>query len=434
MALNEYQRRRRDLACRLPESAVAIIPAASECLRNGDSHYRFRQDSDFYYLTGFNEPDALLIISGGKNSTSILFNRPRDKMAETWTGRRLGQDDAVSMLGVDLAYSVDELDVRLVDFLVEKQAIYYPLGRYPQCAARIFNAWQLVKARARRGVSAPHAFCDIAPLLGEMRLFKTEAELQCMRKAITISVAAHKLAMQRSPHCQFEYQLEAEILYELFRQGCQSVAYPSIVAGGANACVLHYTDNNQALRPGELVLIDAGGEFEGYAADITRTFPSNGHFSSEQALIYDLVLGAQTAGMACIRPGQTWDAIQAAVVQHLTAGLLELGILRGKVEVLIEQAAYKPFYMHQSGHWLGLDVHDVGAYTDNGTWRKLEPGMVLTVEPGIYISPGMEHVDERWWGIGIRIEDDVLVTAKGFENLSQDLPVERDAIEAIIRA
>lgn len=426
----EYQARRRELASRLPVDSIAVIPAASEVLRNGDSHYRFRQDSDFYYLTGFNEPDALLLISAG---TSILFNRPRNPAEEQWTGMRLGQDGACKALGVDAAYSIAELKARLPELLMDKQAIYYAIGQRPVWAKQILDAWQVVKKQGRRGVSAPEAFCDLAPILGELRLFKSQAEIDLMQRAAHISVAAHQRAMRACSEASHEYQLEAEILYEFSRQGCRSVAYDSIVAGGSNACILHYTENNKPLQSGDLVLIDAGGEFENYAADITRTFPINGRFSPEQRLIYELVLRAQKAGIAHVKLGCLWDEIQRTIVEILTAGLVELGLLRGSIDELLEREAYKAFYMHQSGHWLGLDVHDCGRYKLDGKWRQLEPGMVLTVEPGLYIPSDFDGVDRRWRGIGVRIEDDIHVTPDGYKNLSGDLAVEVDDLEALIR-
>lgn len=432
ITLKEYQTRRDTLASRLPADSVAIIPAARELLRNGDAHYRFRQDSDFYYLTGFNEPDALLLIVAGKGGQSILFNRPRNPSEERWTGTRLGQEDACTILGVSAAYPMTSLDKKLPEIFAGKKAIYYAMDRHHHWADRILSAWHVVKGEARRGVTAPEAFCDLAPFLGEMRLFKSEAEIGLMQQAANISVKAHQRAMQTCRELQYEYQLEAELLYEFLRLGCRSVAYDSIVAGGRGACILHYTQNNQPLQQGDLILIDAGGEFENYAADITRTFPINGQFTSEQRLIYEVVLRAQRAGIACVRPGCPWDDIQRAIVKELTSGLIELGLLRGSLEELIAKAAYQPFYMHNSGHWLGLDVHDCGRYKIDGKWRALEPGMVLTVEPGLYISDDIEGIDPRWKGIGIRIEDDIHVTPQGHHNLTGDLAVDIDDLEAIL--
>ena len=429
----DYQTRRQEVASRLPPSSIAVIPAASDVIRNGDSHYRFRQDSDFYYLTGFNEPDALLIITSGSASECFLFNRPKDPTQEQWTGVRLGQEGACEALGVTAAYPLESVDTRLPELLAGKKAIYSLVGRHPAWEKRIMAAWLQVKGQQRRGVEAPEAFCDLSPILSEMRLFKSNAEVALMRRAASISVAAHQRAMRSCKEATYEYELEAELLYEFFRQGCRYVAYDSIVAGGSRACVLHYNDNNQRLAQGSLVLIDAGGEYENYAADITRTFPVNGKYTPEQKLIYELVLRAQKAAIACVRPGCLWDEPQSIIVQILTAGLVDLGILHGCVEDLITQGAYRPFYMHQSGHWLGLNVHDVGAYKCAGQWRALAPGMVLTVEPGLYISPQIPGVDPRWQGIGVRIEDDILVTPEGSDNLSGALAVDVDDIEALIR-
>lgn len=434
MAIN-YGVRRQALARLLPINSVAIIPAATECIRNGDAHYRFRQDSDFYYLTGFDEPDAVLLVVAGEPAHSVLFNRPRAPQEEQWTGPRLGQDNACAVLGVDEAVELSLFETRLPSYLVGKQAIYYPVGRHPAYEAIMFRAWQAVKAQGRRGALSPSCVTDLASILGEMRVIKSEDEIILMREAARISVLAHVRAMRACRGLKAEHELEAEILYALVREGCRDLAYDSIVASGEHACVLHYTANNKPLDSNGLVLIDAGGEFDHYAADITRTFPVSGRFEKHQRLIYALVLRAQQAGIACVKPGCPWDLIQQTIVRVLTEGLVELGILAGKADDLIKQEAYKPFYMHSSGHWLGLDVHDVGSYRmGNGAWRTLEPGMVLTVEPGLYISKTMEQVDPVWRGIGVRIEDDILVTATGHENLTQDLPVEIDAIEDLLRA
>ncbi|MFI4962886.1 MAG: Xaa-Pro aminopeptidase [Legionellales bacterium] len=429
----EFQARRAKLALRLPEDTIAIIPAADEVLRNGDAHYRFRQDSNFYYLTGFDEPEALLLITSGKDSLSILFNRVRNPGQEQWTGKRLGQEGAVSELGMDIAHPIGFLDEELPKLLSDKTAVYYALGSNPCLEKKVIQALNTVKSQVRRGIKAPEALCDLDPVLSELRLFKSEAEIQLMRKAASISVDAHKRALRLCKHLTYEYELEAELIYEFARLGCRSVAYDPIVGSGENACTLHYTQNNQPLRQGDLVLIDAGGEFQGYAADITRTFPVNGTFSTEQRSLYELVLKAQKAGIALIKPGLPWFGVQQVILEVLTTGLCELGILQGEVETLITNEAYKPFYMHNSGHWLGLDVHDCGLYKINKEWRPLEPGMVLTVEPGLYISSGTDGVDKRWWGIGVRIEDDVLVTQSGHEVLTADLPVEVEAIEALMR-
>ncbi|KTC94077.1 Xaa-Pro aminopeptidase [Legionella erythra] len=429
----EYRARRQKLAQSLPYGAVAIIPAADEVLRNGDAHYRFRQASDFYYLTGFNEPEAVLVIVAGQEGDSYLFNRPRNTAQEQWTGKRLGQEDACKVLSMTEAFAIDTLNTHLPQLLADKTAIYYALGKHPAYEEKIIQVLNELKGQIRRGVKAPTALCDLDPLLSEMRLFKSQVELNLMRRAAGISVNAHVRAMQACREAEYEYQLEAELMHEFISQGCRGPAYDPIVGSGANTCILHYTDNNQRLRDGDLVLIDAGGEYENYAADITRTFPVNGQFSKEQRAIYQLVLEAQRAGIACIKPGLPWNAVQQTMVRILTRGLCELGLLEGDVDSLITTEAYKPFYMHNSGHWLGLDVHDSGRYKIDNEWRPLQAGMVLTVEPGLYISAGMPGVDARWWNIGVRIEDDILVTADGHENLTAALPVEIDEIEALMR-
>lgn len=430
---NVYLERRKRLAIQLPLDAIALIPANALSFRNNDVHYRFRQDSDYYYLTGNDEPDGLLCITGGPSSESILFNQARDPKTELWSGKLLGQEAACNQLGVDFAYPLTSVATQLPALLENKKTIYYPLGRYPLWDQCIYNAWNHVKGQMRHGIVAAETLCDLAPVLSEMRLIKSQQELEHMRRAAQISIAAHERAMRACKNARFEFELEAEILYEMTRNGCRTVAYDSIVAAGSNACTLHYTANDAPLCPGSLVLIDAGGEFHNYAADITRTFPINGKFSSEQKQIYQLVLDAQRAGMSHIKKGTPWDAIQQTIVEVITEGLLNLGLLRGNLRDLIEAQAYKPFYMHSSGHWLGLDVHDVGSYKIDGQWRMLEEGMVLTVEPGIYIPHGMENVDARWQGIGVRIEDDVCVTADGYENFTAALAVTIEDIEAIVR-
>ncbi|MBA2710614.1 MAG: Xaa-Pro aminopeptidase [Tatlockia sp.] len=428
----EYKTRRQRLATTLPPDSIAIIPAANEKLRNGDAHYRFRQDSDFYYLTGFNEPEAVLVVSANPNR-SYLFNRPRDPAVEQWTGKRLGQEEACQLLAVDESYPIDSFATRLAELIGGKASIYYAIGRNPDFETEIFTAFDEVKKQIRRGIKAPDSFKDLEPILSEMRLIKSKAEIELMRRAAEISVLAHKSAMRACRKSENEFQLEAELLYEFSKGGCRAVAYDPIVGCGENTCILHYTENNQPLQKGQLLLIDAGGEFENYAADITRTFPVNGRFSEEQRAIYELVLKAQKAGISLIKPGLHWNEIQETIVRILTSGLCDLALLKGSVSELIAAEAYKPFYMHNSGHWLGLDVHDAGRYKIDNQWRLLEEGMVLTVEPGLYISAEMNGVDPRWGNIGVRIEDDILVTADGYENLTAGLPVEVDEIEALLR-
>ena len=427
-----YQARRQALARSLPSNGVAIIPGASEIIRNGDAHYTFRQHSDFYYLTGFDEPDALLLIFSGDVGESVLFNQPLDPMQEQWTGPRLGQELACQQLQVAAAYSTSCLDERLPELLAGQQTIYYTLGRDEAWDRRIQQAYQRV--RCQRNIIVPEVFWDLTPFLSELRLFKDANEVALMREAARISILAHQRTMRMCGSVKYEYELEAEIIYELNRHGCRNVAYNSIVASGKNACVLHYTKNDQRLRHGDLVLIDAGGEYQNYAADITRTYPINGVFSTEQALIYDLVLQSQKAGIKCLQPGREWLDIQQAIVLVLTQGLVDLKILKGNVDDLVEQAAYKPFYMHNSGHWLGLDVHDVGRYQENGKSRILQPGMAFTIEPGLYLSENIVDLDPKWWNIGVRIEDDFVLTKDGFEHLTAGLIVEKHDVETYLRS
>jgi Xaa-Pro aminopeptidase len=424
----DYQGRRRALAQRLPANSIAVIPAASVSFRNGDAHARFRQASDFYYLTGFDEPDALLLITSGEQHESILFNRPNDAQQERWDGPRLGQLDAPRFLGVDAAFSYDEIEQRLPEFLLNKQAIYYPMAGSAAHEAMLRAAWREVKAKAGRFQNTPEIFADITSILGELRLIKDDDEIKLMREAVRVSMLAHERVMRACGKAQYEYELEAEFIYALGQEGCRDMAYEPIVAGGARACTLHYIANNQALVPGELVLVDAGAEVGCYAADITRTYPVNGKFSEEQRLIYTLVWRAQQAGMMCVKPGGSWDEVQAAVVEVLTLGLTELGVLQPGNQA----CDIKTFYMHSAGHWLGLDVHDVGSYQCDGAPRLFEPGMVLTVEPGLYIAADCDEVDARWRGIGVRIEDNVWVTPEGHENLTAALAVSPDALEDLL--
>lgn len=433
ITLEEFQNRRRTLAKRLSPGSIAIIPSAHEVFRNGDTHYRFRQDSDFYYLTGFNEPDALLIILAGEEGESYLFNRPRNPAEEQWTGRRLGQEEASRVLGVKKAYAIESLNAQLPQLLADRTSIYLIFGHDKKLEQLVMDSLITLKKQVRKGVKAPERIQDLSPVLSEMRLFKSKAEIEIMRKAAQISVDAHLRAMRYCTQAQNEFQLEAELMHEFYQQGCRYVAYDPIVGSGANTCILHYTENNRPLRQGDLVLIDAGGEYQNYSSDITRTFPVSGCFSEDQKAIYELVLKAQKAGIACIKPGVLWNEIQKTMVTILTTGLCELDILDGPIDKLVENEAYKPFYMHNSGHWLGLDTHDCGAYKINGDWRPLQEGMVLTVEPGLYISAGLDAVDKRWWNIGVRIEDDILVTENGHENLTGRLPKEVEEIEALMR-
>lgn len=433
MTIQEYVNRRKRLAKLLPKNSIAIIPAASEVIRNGDVHYRFRQDSDFFYLTGFDEPDSLLVLLSAPNEQSILFCKNKNPQEELWSGSRLGPEVACETLAINHAYSLDELNIKLPALLFDIENIYFPIKRYPFWDKKIMGMWSELKTHLRRGELIPNTFADITAILGEMRLFKSDFELDCLRRAISISATAHEYILSQCLNATYEYELEAFFRFELLRSGIQEVAYEPIIASGKNACTLHYIANNEPIAKDELILIDAGGAYQHYCADITRTFPANGEFSPEQRALYELVLSAQTAAIQLIKPGVSWDSMQQAIVRILTQGLVSLGILKGSVDSLIEQESYKAFYMHQSGHWLGLDVHDAGKYRIDQAYRHLEAGMVLTVEPGLYIAPDSPNVDPRFRGIGIRIEDDILVTEHGHENLSKQLPTDIETIEALIR-
>jgi Xaa-Pro aminopeptidase len=428
----EYKRRRRVLAQALGRDGAAILPAAREVIRNRDVHYPFRQSSDFSYLTGFPEPDAVAVLAPGrKEGELVLFCRPRDPQREQWDGPRVGVDGAVAEYGADQAYPLSELDARMPGLIDGRDRLYFPVGTDPGFDARVLGWVNQVRAQARTGASAPDTFVAIESLLHEQRLRKSAAEVKLMRRAARISGEAHKHLMRVCRPGPRESDLESEFLHQCGSQGARWQAYQPIVGGGANACVLHYVANDAPLADGDLVLIDAGCELEGYASDITRTFPVNGRFSPAQRALYELVLEAQAAAIAKARPGNRWNEPHEAALRVLTKGLIRLGILSGKPGKLIKEEAYKPYYMHRTGHWLGMDVHDVGPYKRDGQWRTLEPGMVLTVEPGLYM-PATDAVPEPYRLIGIRIEDDVLITEDGNEVLSAAAPKDPEAIEALM--
>ncbi len=414
-ARNHVQRRAR-LATALGD-VVAIVATAPEVPRNRDSHYPYRHDSYFYWLTGFNEPEAVVVMVGGDKPESILFCRDKDETREIWDGFRYGPAAAQAHFGFDAAYSITELDARLPDLMGNRERLAYAVGQDPAWDARVIGWLNAVRAKSRQGVMAPGEIVDVRHVLDEMRLIKDAHELALMRRAAEISSGAHRAAMRVTRPGGHEYEVEAELLSAFRRGGAEAPAYNSIVASGANACVLHYVFNNKPLRDGDLILIDAAAEFGSYAADITRTFPVNGRFSAAQKDVYELVLAAQTAAIGEVRPGSTWNAPHEAAVQVLTQGMVDLKLLEGSVDGLIESSAYDRFYMHKTGHWLGLDVHDAGEYKINGEWRPLQAGMTLTVEPGLYIRPA-DDVPEALWNIGIRIEDDVVVTESGCEVLT----------------
>ena len=429
----EFARRRKNLMGMMDKHTIAIIPGAREVTRSRDTEYPFRQNSDLFYLTGFEEPDAVLVlVPGRRQGQVVLFCRERDPDMELWNGYRLGPEGAVAYLGVDDAFPIDDLDEILPGLIEGTQRIYYSMGHYDVFDQRVMGWVNQIRKLVRTGAAPPADFTDLAFLLHEQRLIKSAAEVRVMRKAGEISAAAHVRAMQECQPGRYEYHLEAAIQHTFAEHGARFPAYNSIVGSGANACVLHYTENASKMRAGDLVLIDAGCEYQGYAADITRTFPVSGQFSNEQRAIYDVVLEAQRAAIAKVRPGNTWNQPHDATVRVITRGLIKLGLLRGKERELIKAEAYRDFYMHRAGHWLGLDVHDVGEYRVDGRWRQLEPGMVLTIEPGIYIAADNTKVPKRWRGIGVRIEDDVVVTEQGCDVLTGDVPKRADEIEALM--
>ncbi len=436
----EFASRREQLMHMIGDNAVAIVTSSSLLIRNRDAEYPFRQHSDFLYLTGFNEPEAVaFFIPGREQGEYILFCRERDPKAEQWVGRRAGIDGAKKYWGADDAFPIDDIDDILPSLLEERSSVYYNTGNDVEFDQQVMAWVNTVKSKLRSGVHAPQEFISLPLILHDMRLYKSPAELRAMRYAAKTAVIAHERAMAVCKPDMMEYELEAEYLYE-FRKAGMEPAYTSIVGGGKNGCILHYIENDRPLKEGELVLVDAGAEYLGYASDITRTFPVNGKFSKAQRSLYQIVLDAQKAAIAVAKPGNTWDQPHSAALRVIVKGLVEVDILPGRnsnndgsnddsyIDKLIEDKAYVPFYMHKTGHWLGLDVHDVGDYKVDEHWRLLEPGMTLTVEPGLYITPAAD-VDEKWWNIGIRIEDDVLITQKGNEVLTRKLIKEVDDIE-----
>jgi Xaa-Pro aminopeptidase len=425
-----FAERRRLLLARM-RSGIAIVPTAPERLRNRDSDYLYRFDSYFYYLTGFPEPEAVLVLIAGPEPKSILFCRDKNPERELWEGFRFGPEAARESFGVDEAHSIAQLEELAPKLIGNQPALHYSPGADAGWDARVMQWLNQVRAQGRTGVTAPAEIRDLRVLLDEMRLFKDPSELATMRRAAVITAAAHKRAMAATRPGRHEYEIEAELLYEFRRGGAQFPAYWPIVAGGANACVLHYRENNAPLRDGELLLVDAGCELDGYASDITRTWPVSGRFSGPQRDIYEMVLAAQAAAMAEVKPGNHWNAPHEAAVQTIARGLVDLKLCEGPVEKVLETEDYKRFYMHRTGHWLGLDVHDVGDYKREGEWRPLEPGMTLTVEPGCYIRPG-DKVPQAFWNIGVRIEDDVLVTSGGCEVITAATPKAIGEIEALV--
>ncbi|NLY58240.1 MAG: Xaa-Pro aminopeptidase [Gammaproteobacteria bacterium] len=429
----EYTRRRKALMNQMEPGSIAILPAAPIHVRSRDTEYNYRQDSDFQYLTGFPEPEAVMaLIPGREHGEYVLFCREKDEERELWDGYRAGQTGAVADYGADDAFPIADIDDILPGLIEGRERVYYALGANHEFDMQLTGWIQTIRSKTRLGAEPPKEFVALDHLLHDMRLYKSAAEVRVMQAAADISAEAHVRAMQACRPGMYEYQLEAELQYTFMRHGSRAPAYASIVAAGRNACILHYTENTSQIRDGDLILIDAGCELDCYASDITRTFPASGRFSPEQRAIYDIVLEAQAAAFAVIGPGRDWNEAHDATVRVITEGLLELGLLRGDLDELIAAGAYRPFYMHRAGHWLGMDVHDVGEYRVGGEWRVLEPGMVMTVEPGIYIAVDNQDVPAKWRGIGIRIEDDVLVTREGHEILTGKVPREADEIEALM--
>jgi len=432
---SEYARRRKALMAQMVPNSIAILPAAAVAIRNRDVEHVYRQDSDFQYLSGFPEPEAVIaLIPGREHGEYVLFCRERNPERELWDGLRAGQEGAVRDFGADDAFPISDIDDILPGLIEGRDRVYSSIGSHPEFDRHLMDWINSIRSKARLGAQPPNEFEALDHLLHDMRLYKSAAEVKVMRRAADISARAHVRAMQACRAGLHEYSLEAELDYEFRKGGAKMPAYGSIVAAGRNACILHYQQNDALLRDGDLVLIDAGCEIDCYASDITRTFPVSGRFSPEQKAIYELVLEAQQAAFAAIGPDKHWNQAHEATVQVITHGLVRLGLLKGEVDELIARDAHRVFYMHRAGHWLGLDVHDVGEYKVGGEWRVLEPGMTLTVEPGIYIAPDNLDVAKKWRGIGVRIEDDVVVTKKGCEILTGAVPKSVAEIEALMAA
>lgn len=429
----EFRARRAQLNASLKQNSVAIIPAADLLYRNADAEHHFRQNSDFHYLTGFDFPEAVAVfIPNRAQGEYVLFNQPKDTAAEIWTGIRPGQKGAVEEYGADQSFPIDTFKEELPNLLADCKHIYYAFGRNDVLDDIIKKTISHIRDKVRSGLKEPTELINVETILHEMRLRKSENEIAVMRKASGISARAHVQAMKTCRPGLNEYHLQAEIEYACSKEGASNQAYTPIVAGGDNACILHYVSNNAPLPDNGLVLIDAGSELHNYASDITRTFPVNGKFSEAQRAVYNAVLKTQLAVIDLVKPGTSRDDLEQKSIKIITEELVALGLLEGDPATLIEEKAYMSFYMHRIGHWIGLDVHDVGNYKIDGHWRSLEHGMVLTVEPGIYIAPDNTDVDERWRGIGVRIEDDILVTEDSHEVLSHAAPKTIAEIEAIM--
>lgn len=427
---------RRSRLISLMRRGIAVVPTAPEVVRNGDAHFPYRFDSHFYYLTGFDEPEAALVLVAGQDNDSpsqtILFCREKNPEREIWDGYRHGPEAAKEKFGFDAAFPITRLDEKLIELMGNQPALFHPVGHDAAWDARLLGLRGRVQEKIRSGISAPNEIHDVRVLLDEMRLIKDSYELAAMRRAAGISGGAHIRAMRATKPGMMEYEIEAELLHEFRKCGAQAPAYTPIVAGGANACVLHYVGNDMQLKDGDLLLIDAACELDGYAADITRTFPVNGKFSAAQKDIYEMVLAAQAAAIAAARPGNHWNDPHDAALRVIVQGLIDFKLCSGSLDAVLESESYKRFYMHRTGHWLGMDVHDVGAYKVEGEWRALQPGMAFTVEPGCYIRAA-DDVPQAFWNIGIRIEDNVVITAQGCEVLTEAAPKSVAALEELMR-
>ncbi|MCB1856769.1 MAG: Xaa-Pro aminopeptidase [Gammaproteobacteria bacterium] len=429
----EFRRRRRQLMRMMGHGSIAILPSAPVARRNRDVEFPYRPDSDFYYLTGFPEPEAVaVLIPGRRHAEYVLFCRERNAERELWDGARAGQEGAREIFGADDSFPIGDMDEILPRMLEQCQRVFYAMGCNLELDKRMSEWISGIREKGRAGIQGPVEFIALDHYLHDMRLYKSRSEIKVMRDAAKISAQAHRHAMKICKPGLKEWQVEAELVHACRAAGARYQAYSPIVGGGANGCVLHYIDNRDVLRDGDLLLIDAGCELDNYASDITRTFPINGRFTEPQRELYELVLKAQEAALEKVRPGNHWNEPHDAAVKVITRGLLQLGILSGRVSTQIKNEAYKRFYMHRTGHWLGMDVHDVGDYKVDGAWRLLEPGMVLTIEPGIYIPAGSKGVAKRWHNIGIRIEDDVVVTKDGCDILTRDVPKQVEEIEALM--
>lgn len=429
----QFVRRRHELASAI-KFGIAVIPTAAERIRNKDAHFPYRFDSYFHYLTGFNEPESVVVVIGGKPSRSILFCRAKHEEREIWDGFRYGPEEAKTQFNFDDTFAIDEIDKILPQLIENKDAIFTPIGIESNWDKKMMSWLNKTRSRAREGIAAPTSLIDVREILDEMRLIKDPDELDVMRRAAKISAEAHVNAMLATKPEKYEYEIEAELLYHFKKKGSQFPAYTSIVAGGKNACVLHYIENNAVLNDGDLLLIDAGCELDGYASDITRTFPVSGKFSGPQKIIYELVLDAQQAAMEATSRGNSWQAPHDAATKVLAQGFIDLKLCHGSLDKVLENREYSRYYMHRTGHWLGRDVHDVGNYKDDGQWRSLEPGMVLTIEPGCYIRSAPD-IPEQFWNIGIRIEDDAIVNQdSGCEIITSGVPKTINDIESLMSA